>query len=198
MPGKKTFSIKKIKIPLIGLHNIRNATASIAVSISLGIPIDKIKTGLKQFKGVQRRFNKVFDYKGVSFFDDYAHHPTEIKEVLNGVKNAYPSEKIVCIFQPHRISRLNDLKSEFIKCFKKADEVILCPIFTAGENIKLNFNYESFAKKISDQSQVRLYLIKDKINLAKFVKQNIFGNKIVIGMGAGSISSWIKELPKLI
>ena len=164
----------------------------------MGIPIDKIKTGLKQFKGVQRRFNKIFDYKGVSFFDDYAHHPTEIKEVLNGVKNAYPSEKIVCIFQPHRISRLNDLKSEFVKCFKKADEVILCPIFTAGENIKLNFNYESFAKKISDQSQVRLYLVKDKINLAKFVKQNIFGNKIVIGMGAGSISSWIKELPKFI
>ena len=198
LPGKKNFSIKKIKIPLIGLHNIRNATASIAVSISLGIPIDKIKTGLKQFKGVQRRFNKIFDYKGVSFFDDYAHHPTEIKEVLNGVKNAYPTVKIVCIFQPHRISRLNDLKSEFVKCFKKADEVILCPIFTAGENIKLNFNYESFAKKISDQSQVRLYLIKDKINLAKFVKQNIFGNKIVIGMGAGSISSWIKELPKFI
>ena len=198
LPGKKIFSIKKIKIPLIGLHNIRNATASIAVSISLGITIDKIKTGLKHFKGVQRRFNKIFEYKGVSFFDDYAHHPTEIKEVLNGVKKAYSSVKIVCIFQPHRVSRLNDLKSEFIKCFKKADEVILCPIFTAGENIKLNFKYESFAKKISDQSQVRLYIIKDKINLAKFVKQNIYGNKIVIGMGAGSISNWIKELPKLI
>ena len=198
LPGKKIFSIRKIKIPLIGLHNIRNATASIAVSISLGITIDKIKTGLKHFKGVQRRFNKIFEYKGVSFFDDYAHHPTEIKEVLNGVKNAYSSVKIVCIFQPHRVSRLNDLKSEFIKCFKKADEVILCPIFTAGENIKLNFKYESFAKKISDQSQVRLYIIKDKINLAKFVKQNIYGNKIVIGMGAGSISNWIKELPKLI
>ncbi len=198
LPGKKAFSINKIKIPLIGLHNIRNATASIAVSTSLGIPTDKIKIGLKRFKGVQRRFNKIFDYKGVSFFDDYAHHPTEIKEVLNGVKNAYSSIKIVCIFQPHRISRLNDLKAEFVKCFKKADEVILCPIFTAGENIKLNFDYESFAKQISDESQVRLYLIKDKMNLAKFVKQNIYGNKIVIGMGAGSISSWIKELPKLI
>ena len=198
LPGKKTYTIKKIKIPLIGLHNIRNATASTAVSTSLGIPIPIIKTGLKKFKGVQRRFNKIFDYKGASFFDDYAHHPTEIKEVLSGVKSAYSSEKIVCIFQPHRISRLNDLKSEFIKCFKKADEVVLCPIFTAGERIKLNFKYESFARKISEQSQVRLYLIKDKINLAKFVKQNIFGNKIVIGMGAGSISSWIKELPKLV
>ena len=197
-PGKKIFSMKKIKIPLIGLHNIRNATASIAVSLSLGIPIDIIKNGLKKFKGVQRRFNKIFDYKGSSFFDDYAHHPTEIKEVLNGVKSAYPSEKIVCIFQPHRISRLNDLKLEFVKCFKKADEVILCPIFTAGENIKLNFTYESFAKQIAVESKVKLYLIKDKRNLAKFVKHNIYGNKIVIGMGAGSISNWIKELPKFI
>ncbi len=198
LPGKKTFSINNIKIPLIGLHNIRNATASIAVAISLGIPINKIKNGLKKFKGVQRRFNKIFDYKGVSFFDDYAHHPTEIKEVLSGVKTAYSSEKIICIFQPHRISRLNDLKSEFIKCFKQADEVILCPVFTAGENIKLKFNYESFAKELSHQSKVQIYLVKDKQNLAKFIKQNIYGNKIVIGMGAGSISNWIKELPKII
>ncbi len=198
LPGRKIFSINKIKIPIIGLHNIRNATASIAVSISLGIPIDKIKNGLKKFKGVQRRFNKIFDYRGTSFFDDYAHHPTEIKEVLNGVKKAYTTEKIVCIFQPHRISRLNDLKSEFTKCFIKADEVILCPVFTAGENIKLNFDYEIFAKQIVNQSKVRLHVIKDKINLARFVKQNIYGNKIVIGMGAGSISNWIKELPKII
>ena len=198
LPGRKIFSINKIKIPIIGLHNIRNATAAIAVSISLGIPIDKIKNGLKKFKGVQRRFNKIFDYRGTSFFDDYAHHPTEIKEVLNGVKKAYTTEKIVCIFQPHRISRLNDLKSEFTKCFIKADEVILCPVFTAGENIKLNFNYEIFAKQIANQSKVRLHVIKDKINLARFVKQNIYGNKIVIGMGAGSISNWIKELPKII
>tara|TARA_B100001121_G_C18672959_1_gene614829 strand:+ start:636 stop:2030 length:1395 start_codon:yes stop_codon:yes gene_type:complete len=198
LPGKKIFSINKIKIPIIGLHNIRNAAAAIAVSVSLGIPIDKIKNGLKKFKGVQRRFNKIFDYRGTSFFDDYAHHPTEIKEVLNGVKKAYTTEKIVCIFQPHRISRLNDLKSEFTKCFIKADEVILCPVFTAGENIKLNFNYEIFAKQIVNNSKVRLHFIKDKINLARFIKQNIYGNKIVIGMGAGSISNWMKELPKIV
>ncbi len=198
LPGKKILSINKIKIPLIGLHNIRNATASIAVSLSLGIPIDKIKIGLKKFKGVQRRFNKIFNYKGACFFDDYAHHPTEIREVLNGVKSAYLFEKIVCIFQPHRISRLNDLKTEFARCFKKADEVVLCPIFTAGENIKLNFSYESFARQLAHESKVKLYLVKNKNNLARFIKQNIYGNKIVIGMGAGSISSWIKELPKII
>ena len=65
-------------------------------------------------------------------------------------------------------------------------------------SIKLNFSYESFARQMADQSQVRLYLIKDKYNLAKFIKQNIYGNKIVIGMGAGSITSWMKELPKII
>ena len=198
LPGKKIFFINKIKIPIIGLHNIRNATASIAVSVSLGISIHKIKTGLKKFKGVQRRFNKIFDYRGTSFFDDYAHHPTEIREVLNGVRKAYTSEKIICIFQPHRISRLNDLKSDFTKCFIKADEVILCPVYTAGENIKLKFDYEIFAKQIVNHSKIRLYFIKDKINLARFVKQNIYGNKVVIGMGAGSISNWIKELPKII
>ncbi len=198
LPGKKTFTINNIKIPLIGLHNIRNTTASIAVAISLGIPINKIKDGLRSFEGVQRRFNKIFEYKGASFFDDYAHHPTEIKEVLSGVKTAYSSEKIVCIFQPHRISRLNDLKSEFVKCFKQADEVILCPVFTAGENIKLKFNYENFAKEMSLKSNVQIYLVNDKNNLAKFVKQNIYGSKVVIGMGAGSISNWIKELPQII
>ena len=198
LPGKKIFSINRIKIPLIGHHNIRNASAAVAVSTSLGITEKKIKEGLKKFSGVQRRFNKIFDYKGACFFDDYAHHPTEIKEVLSGVKSAYSSESIICIFQPHRISRLNDLKSEFAKCFKDADEVVLCPIFTAGENIKLKFSFESFAKQLSQESKVRLYLIKDKMNLAKFVKQHVYGNKIVIGMGAGSISSWIKELPELI
>ena len=110
----------------------------------------------------------------------------------------YSSEKIVCIFQPHRISRLNDFRSEFTKCFKNADDVVLCPIFTAGENLKLNFNYESFEKDIVNNSKVSLYFFKDKINLAKFIKQNIFGNKVVIGMGAGSISSWMRELPKLL
>ena len=82
--------------------------------------------------------------------------------------------------------------------FKKADEVILCPIFTAGEKIKLGFDYYNFAKELKKKSNVELFIVKDKMNLAKFVKQNIRGNNIVIGMGAGSISNWIRDLPNLI
>tara|TARA_B100001057_G_scaffold457375_1_gene505606 strand:- start:2011 stop:3405 length:1395 start_codon:yes stop_codon:yes gene_type:complete len=198
MPGKKKFFIKNIKIPILGMHNIRNATAAIAVAITIGISSNIVKKGLSTFKGVQRRFNKIFTFKGVDFYDDYAHHPSEIKEVLNGVRTAYKKKKIVCIFQPHRISRLRDLKKDFTLSFKNSDQVILCPIFAAGEKMKLGFNYYDFAKDIAKNSKVELFLVKDKNNLARFIKQNINGNKIVIGMGAGSISNWVRDLPNLI
>ena len=152
----------------------------------------------KNFKGVQRRFNKIFNFNNVDFYDDYAHHPTEIKEVLEGVKKVYKDYEKICIFQPHRISRLKDLKNEFTYAFKDADIVILCPIYSAGEKIKLGFKYEDFAKNIIKNSKVRLFIVENNIQLAKYLKQNMYGKKIVVGMGAGSISNWIKELPNLI
>ena len=198
LPGKKDILINKIKIPLLGIHNIRNATAALAVSATIGISKEIIKKGLKEFKGVQRRFNKIFTYRETIFYDDYAHHPTEIREVLNGVRTSYKKTKIVCIFQPHRISRLKDLKKEFSLSFKKADVVILCPIYAAGEKMKLGFNYNNFAQDIIKNSKVELFLVDDQYQLARFIKNNIYGKKIVIGMGAGTISNWMRELPKLI
>ena len=198
LPGKTETAIRNIKIPLLGLHNIRNATAAAAVSTTIGISKEIIKRGLKEFKGVQRRFNKIFTYREIPFFDDYAHHPTEIREVLKGVKKVYQLEKIFCIFQPHRISRLKDLKKEFSYSFINADSVILCPIYSAGEREKLGFSYFNFAKEIAKNSKTTVYLVKDQYQLGRFVKQNMYGKKIVIGMGAGSISNWIKQLPKLL
>ena len=198
LPGKKNISINKIRIPLLGTHNIRNSTAAVAVASTIGIPKNIIKKGLKEFKGVQRRFNKIFTYRETSFYDDYAHHPTEIIEVLNGVRAAYKNSEIICIFQPHRISRLIDLKKEFSRSFKKADTVILCPVYAAGEKIKLGFNYNNFAKDIIKKSNVKLFTVNDQYQLARFIKNNIYGKKIVIGMGAGSISNWMRELPKLL
>ena len=198
LPGKKNILIKKIKIPLLGNHNIRNSTAAAAVASTIGISNRIIKQGLKEFKGVQRRFNKIFTYREANFYDDYAHHPTEIKEVLNGVRTAHKKNKIICVFQPHRISRLKDLKKEFSQSFKRADSVILCPVYTAGEKLKLGFNYKKFAEDIIKNSKVKVYLIDDQYQLAKFVKNNVYGKQIIIGMGAGSISNWMRELPKLI
>ena len=198
LPAKQKTILKDLNIPLLGLHNIRNATAAVAVGFTIGISKKIIKESLRKFQGVQRRFNKIFSYRGVNFFDDYAHHPTEIKELIEGVDKVYKKEKIFCVFQPHRISRLKDLRNEFSLSFKKAEGVILCPIYKAGERIKLGFNYLNFAKEISKKSDVKVYLVKDQYQLSKFVKQHIYGNKVVIGMGAGSISSWMKELPKLL
>ena len=197
VPNKKTM-FKNLRIPLIGIHNIRNSVAAAAVALTVGISISNIKKGLLNFKGVQRRFNKVFTYNGIDFYDDYAHHPTEIKVVLEGVNKVYQNFDKVCIFQPHRISRLKDLRKEFSYAFKDADTVILCPIYTAGEKIKLGFNYLKFAKEIIKNSKVNLFLVKNNNQLAKFIKKNMYGKKIVIGMGAGSISNWMRKIPQLI
>ena len=198
VPNKKKQKIKNIKIPLLGVHNVRNAVAAAAIAITVGISIKNIKNGLLKFKGVQRRFNKIFKFNNVDFFDDYAHHPTEIKMVLDGVHKVYENYDKVCIFQPHRISRLKDLRKDFSYAFKKADTVVLCPVYTAGEKIKLGFNYFQFAKEIIKNSNVKLFLINDNKQLAKFIKNNIYGKKIVIGMGAGTISNWMRKLPEMI
>ena len=180
------------------MHNIRNAVAATAVALTVGISLSNIKKGLLNFKGVQRRFNKIFNFNGIDFYDDYAHHPTEIKVVLEGVDRVYKGYDKVCIFQPHRVSRLKDLRKEFSFAFKAADTVVLCPIFTAGEKMKLGFSYIKFAREIIKNSKVKLFLVNDNFQLAKFIKKNMYGKKIVIGMGAGSVSNWMRKLPKLI
>tara|TARA_Y100000816_G_scaffold250322_1_gene200236 strand:- start:106 stop:1503 length:1398 start_codon:yes stop_codon:yes gene_type:complete len=197
LPNKKKQIIKNIKIPLIGIHNIRNSVAAAAVALTVGINTKDIKDGLLRFKGVQRRFNKIFKFNDVSFYDDYAHHPTEIRMVLDGVRKVFKGYEKVCVFQPHRISRLRDLRREFSFSFYNADIVILCPIYVAGEKMKLGFSYLKFAEEIIKNSKVKLFLVKDNIQLAKFIKKNVYGKKIVIGMGAGTISNWMRKLPEL-
>tara|TARA_B100001121_G_C18671345_1_gene614021 strand:+ start:432 stop:1829 length:1398 start_codon:yes stop_codon:yes gene_type:complete len=198
VPNKKKILIKNLRTPLLGIHNIRNSVAAVAVALTVGISILDIKKGLMNFKGVQRRFNKIFTFNSIDFYDDYAHHPTEIKFVLEGVNAVYKDHEKVCIFQPHRISRLKDLRKEFSYAFRGANIVVLCPIYTAGEKIKLGFDYLKFAKEIIKNSKVKLFLVNNNIQLAKFLKKNMTGNKIIIGMGAGSISAWMRKLPELI
>ncbi len=198
VPNKKKLFVKKIKVPLLGVHNVRNSVAAAAVALTIGISISDIKKGLLNFTGVQRRFNKIFTYNKIDFYDDYAHHPTEIKVVLEGVNKVYRDFDKVCIFQPHRISRLKDLRKEFSFSFQSADTVVLCPLYTAGEKRKLGFSYLKFAKEIIKNSKVKLFLVNNNKQLANFVKKNMYGKKIVIGMGAGSISNWMRKLPELI
>ena len=193
-PKREIYTIKNLKVNLLGDHNISNTAASIAVALNLGIKIAKIKKALDKFSGIQRRFTKVFSIEKKDFFDDYAHHPTEIKAVINGAREVYKKRKIICVFQPHRYSRLKFLKNEFAAAFKLVDVVILCPVYSAGEKNKYNFNQNNFSKLISVKSKTQVINIKDKKDLKKCLNKNLYNDEMIICMGAGSISSWIREI----
>ena len=190
----KIYKIKKIKINLLGNHNISNTTAAIGIALNLGIKINIIKKALKKFLGIQRRFTKVFSIKKREFFDDYAHHPTEIKAVIEGARQVYKNRKIVCVFQPHRYSRIKALKKEFASSFKSSNTVVLCPVYSAGEKIKYNFNQDNFSKLISKKSRVQVINVANQQELKNYIKKNLLDEEMVICMGAGSISSWIREI----
>ena len=186
--------IKNIKVNLIGNHNVSNATAAIAIALSLGIKINKIKNALRKFLGIQRRFTKIFSIKKREFYDDYAHHPTEIKAVIKSARNVYRNRKIICVFQPHRYSRVKSLMHEFASSFRSIETVVLCPVYSAGEKLKYNFNQNNFAKLISKNSKIQVINIENQKDLKNYFKKNLFDNEMVICMGAGSISSWIREI----
>ena len=102
--------------------------------------------------------------------------------------------KIICVFQPHRYSRVKSLKSEFASSFKLSDTVVLCPVYSAGEKINYNFNQYNFSKLIAKKSKVQVINISNKKDLKNYLVKNLFNDEMVICMGAGSISNWIREI----
>ena len=192
--NKKQTIIKNINLKLIGEHNVLNATAAFSVCINLGVNINTIKKALKNFSGVQRRMTKIFTKNNNEFFDDYAHHPTEILSILDGVSKVYQKRKIISVFEPHRYSRIISLKKEFSNSFIKSDLVLICPLYAAGEKKKLNFNLLKFAKLITKNSRTQVIAIKNQIELSNYLKKNLISDEIIIGMGAGIISNWMREL----
>ena len=175
-----------------------NAVAAIIVCLNIGVNQNIVKQSLKNFSGVQRRMTKIFSKNGNDFYDDYAHHPTEITSILDSVKNVYNERKLISDFEPHRYSRVLSLSKNFAKCFSKSDLVLLCPLYAAGEKKTSKFNTIKFANLISKLSKTEVILINNQIQLGKFLKKNLIENEIVIGMGAGIISKWMNNLKNLI
>jgi len=191
-------NIKNINIKLLGKHNVLNTAASLIMCLNLGANLSLAKNSLKNFSGVQRRMTKVFSKNKNDFYDDYAHHPTEISSILEGVHNVKPTRKIISIFEPHRYSRVLSLKNEFSKCFSKSSIVVLCPLYAAGEKKSLKFDQIKFAKLIARNSNTQVILIKKENDLAKYLKKNLFSDEIIIGMGAGLISKWMSNIKYLL
>ena len=190
----KKIVVRDIVLNLIGKHNILNATGAIAVCLNLGISINVIKKALRNFSGVQRRLTKVFIKNKNEFYDDYAHHPTEICSVLEGLRRVHKGRKIISIFQPHRYSRVSSLKKEFASSFSISDLVLLCPIYPAGEKRDKNYKQDRFAKLIAKSSKVQVINVENEKDLQKYLQKNLINDEIVIGLGAGSISKWMYNL----
>ena len=184
LPNKKKVIIKKIRIPLLGIHNIRNSVAAAAVAITVGISVSDIKKGLLKFRGVQRRFNKIFTYNGVDFFDDYAHHPTEIAATLLGAKQIH--KNLIVVFQPHRYSRTKVLFNDFIKTLSKINKLYLLDTYSAGEKVLKNYETKNIFMKLKKKNKKVIYSSNEKLN--SIIYNETKKDNIIIFMGAGSIS----------
>ena len=188
--------IRNIKLKLLGKHNVLNAAAAITVCLNLGVGKNIIKKSLEKFSGVQRRMTKIFTKNMTDFYDDYAHHPTEIRSILDGVKNVHKKRKIISVFEPHRYSRVISLKKEFAKSFVNSDMVLLCPLYSAGEKKNSKFVTSEFAKLIALLSNTQVIVINNYLELEKYFKRNLIDNQIIIGMGAGLISKYMMSLKR--
>ena len=191
---KNRKKIKNINVKLLGKHNVLNAAAAYIVSLNLGADQSIGKKSLKNFSGVQRRMTKVFSKNKNDFYDDYAHHPTEIRSILEGVHNVSAKRKIISVFEPHRYSRVLSLKKEFSKCFSNSSLVIICPLYAAGEVKNLKFNLINFANLIAKNSKTQVIIVNNEMELTKYFKKNLISDEIIIGMGAGAISKWMRGL----
>ncbi len=179
--------IKNISITMPGKHNVRNALASIALAIELGINTNIIKDTLKNFKGVERRFSVIGNKKGVTYIDDYAHHPTEISSVLEAAKSICEG-KLIAIFEPHRYSRINNLFDEFSVSFHDADILFVTEIYEAGEKNKLKINKNKIINSILSAGHKDVRGL-DNFNDLLLMLENITNTgDYVIFLGAGSIS----------
>ena len=172
-------------MPLIGTHNVLNSLASIGVAYHLGIEVSDIKEGLKTFEGVGRRLNKLYD-KEITLFDDYAHHPTEIKATLSSVKDGYKNRRIIAVFQPHRYSRTELLLNDFEYAFNDADEVIITDIYAAGEAPIAGVNGEIICDIVKKQNKNVRYIknIDEVLPVLESIKKD---GDIIITLGAGNI-----------
>ena len=179
-----------LELGIIGMHNVSNALSVIAIADVLNIEEKIVRTAFLNFKGVDRRFTFVGRYRNYDVYDDYAHHPTEIKATIDTAKLV--SDKVYAIFQPHRFSRTSYLMDDFSKTFKNVERVFVLDIYSAAEKPIEGIDSEILSEKINEISANAVY-IRNVESLRKFMDQ-IEGEGVIVGLGAGSISEIVRDL----
>ncbi len=181
--NKQSWETFRLNIP--GHHNVFNAAAAIITAKILGTSLKEVKSGLSYFKGTKRRFEFLGKIKNKQIWDDYAHHPSQIKATLSSAKYWFGNQPLAVIFQPHTFSRTEQLLKEFSKSFSDADQVIILPVYSSGREtgnpIKTG---EKLARKIKQYHQ-RVIFLNDKNQVKKTIKK--IDQKIIFTMGAGDV-----------
>lgn len=181
------------RLALPGRHNAENALAAIAVLLDLGVEADVIRQGLASFSGIQRRFQYTPANDGM-LVDDYAHHPDEIKVTLDAARECWPDKDMLVIFQPHRYTRSRDLMQDFYGAFDVAHEVVLLPIFSAGERPIPDISSGQMIEGMRSYGH-RDARLCDGLEAARDIAQSALdAGKIVLMMGAGSIGALASEM----
>ena len=189
--GEKIISLK-LTIP--GKHNIYNALAVLSALNEEGVDLEKVKPHFETFSGMGRRFQKVAEFDGIRIFDDYAHHPTEIKTTLDSARLCN-TNRLVAIFQPHRFSRLKGLWDDFTKSFTAVDKLIVVDVYSASEDAIEGINSKTFAQ--SFQNEDVTYVGGSMENAARKILPLLKSGDMVITLGAGDVTRIGGELKKL-
>ena len=182
--------IVEIKIQLTGKHNVYNTLAVLSALMEAGVNVVNLKPHFLTFTGMGRRFQKVGEINGIKLYDDYAHHPTEIKATLDSAATKFGKENIVAVFQPHRYTRLKGLWKEFEHAFENAKRVIVTDVYAASENPIEGITGENFAKCLEKAE----YIGGNMKTVAEKLLPTLKQTDVVIGMGAGTITTLGKDL----
>jgi UDP-N-acetylmuramate--alanine ligase len=179
---------------LAGVHNVRNALAAIAVATELELPDAPTVKALAEFTGVGRRFQRWGELPAsgggrFTLIDDYGHHPVEMAAVLEAARGAFPGQRIVLAFQPHRYSRTRDCFEDFVKVLGQADAVLLTEVYAAGEAAIVAADGRSLARALRVAGHVDPVFVDDIAELPRAIAEQARDRDVVIAMGAGSIGA---------
>lgn len=182
--------LEGLRFALPGRHNVENATASIAIALSLGVSEADIRRALLSFKGIQRRFEVISRTTRAVYIDDYAHHPTELEATIGAAKQLFPDKKITGVFQPHLYSRTRDFAPDFARALDELDEIILMDIYPARELPIPGVSAEIIFEQMKNPEKVRA----GKSNLMEILRNREM--EVLLTLGAGDIDTFVKPIRK--
>lgn len=186
----------KVKLNVPGLHNIRNSLAAFAVCYGMDLDMEQASDILKFFTGVKRRFEKRGEKKGAIIFDDYAHHPSEVKATLEAAIQE-KNKRIIVVFQPHRYSRLANLKDKFNGCFDAGDILIVTDVYGSGEQPIPGITGKSLVDTLIDNGFKNKIIYIPKLgDVTEYLEVNMKKDDMILLMGAGDITRVTDEILK--